>query len=123
MSGSARISSLLRYLALAALAALVTGCASTPPPTASAAGSPASTAELRELGDFTKKAQEEGWTTQVRDGQVLYCMDEAPMGSRLSRRTCLNKARLEQVMLAEQRQREAMQTGPAYGCRPPPAAC
>lgn len=125
MSGGARISSLLRYLALAALAATLTGCASTPPPTASAsaAGSPASTAELRELGDFTKKAQEEGWTTQVRNDQVLYCMDAAPMNSRLAERTCLNKASLEQVMLAEQRQREAMQHGPAYGCPPPPAAC
>jgi hypothetical protein len=90
MSVAARISRPFRYLgAMAALAALITGCASTPPPTASAAGSPATAAELRDLGDFTKKAQDEGWAPQVRGGRVLYCIDETPVvppsGKNLSR--------------------------------------
>ena len=120
MSAAARISSPVCYLALAAL---VTGCASTPPPSASAAGSPASASELRDLADFTKKAQDEGWTTQVRGDKVLYCMDESPMGSRLPQRTCLDKASLQRMMMAEERQRESMQQSPAAGCRPPPYAC
>ncbi|HEY2035852.1 MAG TPA: hypothetical protein VGG96_02480, partial [Steroidobacteraceae bacterium] len=84
MSAATRISSPLRYLAMAALAAVVSGCASTPPPTASSAGSPASAVEIRDMADFAKKAQDEGWTPKVRGGQVLYCMDASPMGSRLS---------------------------------------
>lgn len=120
MSAAARISSPLRCLAIAALAATATGCASTPPPTA--AGTPASTAELRDLSDFTKKAQNEGWTPEVRGDQVLYCMDESPMNSRLPQRTCLDKASLQQQMMAEERQRESMQRPGAAGC-PQPGAC
>jgi len=122
MSIAARISASFRYLsALAALAALITGCASTPPPTASAAGAPATAEELRKLGDFAKKAQDEGWTAQVRGGQVLYCIDETPVGSRLPEKTCINQASLEQRMLAEQRQRENMQRpSAAAGCAAPP---
>jgi hypothetical protein len=107
---------------MAALAAVVTGCASTPPPTASAAGSPASTAELRDMADFTKKAQEEGWRPTIRGGQVLYCMNDAPMGSRLSDETCLNETSLRQQMLAEEHQRQSMQRPGAAGC-PQPGAC
>jgi hypothetical protein len=120
MSIAARTSRPFRYLAaMAALAALVTGCASTPPPTASAGGSPASAAELRTLGDFAKKAQDEGWTPQVRGGRVLYCLDETPVGSRLPEKTCLDQTSLEQRMLAEQRQRESMQHPAAAGCMQP----
>lgn len=120
MSIAVRISRPFRYwAAAAALAALVTGCASSPPPTA--AGTPASAAELAKLGDFAKKAQDEGWTPQVRGGQVLYCVDETPVGSRLPEKTCINQASLEQRMLAEQRQRETMQhPGAAAGCSAPP---
>lgn len=116
MPAAARISSPLRYLALAALAAIVTGCASTPPPTA--AGTPASAAELRDLANFTQTAQNEGWTPEVRGDRVLYCMDESPMNSRLPQRTCLDKASLEQMMAAEERQRQSMQHPPAFGCQP-----
>lgn len=116
MSAAARISSPLRYLAMAALAAVVTGCASTPP-TASAAGSPASAAELRNMADFTKKAQDEGWRPTVRGGRLLYCMDESPMNSRLPQQTCLDETSLRQQMLAEEHQREAMQRPGAFGCQ------
>jgi hypothetical protein len=123
MSVAARISRPFRYLAaMAALAALVTGCASTPPPTASAAGSPASAEELRKLGDFAKKAQDEGWVPQVRGGRVLYCVDETPLNSRLPEKTCLDQTGLEQRMLADQRQRESMQRPFASAC-PQPGAC
>jgi hypothetical protein len=108
---------------MAALAGLIAGCASTStaPPTASAAGTPASAAELGKLGDFVKKAQDEGWVPEVRGGQVLYCIDETPLNSRLPEKTCINQASLEQRMLAEQRQRESMQhPGAAAGCSAPP---
>jgi hypothetical protein len=119
MSAAARISSPLRYLAMTALATVVAGCASAPPPTAP--GSPASTAELRDLSDFTKKAQNEGWTPEVRGDQVLYCMDESPMNSRLPERTCLDKTSLQQQMLAQERQRESIQRpGAAGGCATTP---
>ena len=122
MSIAVRISAPFRYLAaMAALAAIVTGCASNPPPTASAAGAPASAEELRKLGDFAKKAQDEGWTAQVRGGQVVYCIDETPVSSRLPEKTCLDQTGLEQRMLAEQRQRESMQRpGASAGCAAPP---
>jgi hypothetical protein len=123
MSIAARISTPFRYLgAVAALAALIVGCASTPPPTASTAGTPASAAELRDMGDFAKKAQDEGWAPQVRGGRVLYCMDETPVGSRLPEKTCLDQTSLEQRMLAEQRQRDSVQHPVAAGC-PQPGAC
>jgi hypothetical protein len=105
---------------MAALAGLIAGCASTPPPTA-AAGTPASAEELQKLGDFAKKAQDEGWVPQVRGDHVLYCIDETPLNSRLPEKTCLNQASLEQRMLAEQRQRDSMQhPGAAAGCAAPP---
>lgn len=122
MSVAVRISRPFCYLAaIAALAAIVTGCASTPPPAASAAGAPATPEELRKLGDFAKKAQDEGWTAQVHGGQVIYCIDETPVGSRLPEKTCINQASLEQRMLAEQRQREAIQHPAAAGCMQPGA--
>lgn len=122
MSITVRISAPFRYVAaMAALSALVTGCASTSPPTASAAGTPATAAELRDLGDFAKKAQDEGWVPQVRGSQVLYCLDETPVGSRLPEKTCLNEASLQQRMLAEERQRQMMQHPAASGCAQPGA--
>lgn len=111
-----RISSPRGYLAVAALAALVTGCASTPPPAASTAQSPASAAELRELGDFTKKAQDEGWRPVVRHGEVLYCMNQQSLGSLLPTPTCLDKPGLERVMLVEERQRRRLQVPKATTC-------
>ena len=122
MSIIARLSRPFRYVgAMAALAALVTGCASNPPPTASAAGAPATAEELRALGDFAKKAQDEGWVPQVHGGRVIYCIDETPLNSRLPEKTCIDQASLEQRMLAEQRQRESMQMpGAAAGCAAPP---
>ena len=119
---AARISRPFCHLAAtAALAAIVTGCASTPPPTASAAGAPASAEELRKLGDFAKKAQDEGWVAQVHGDRVIYCIDETPLNSRLPQKTCLDQTGLEQRMLAEQRQRESMQRpGAAPGCAAPP---
>lgn len=97
----------LLSLAIACMAGVVTGCASTPPPTA--AGTPASAAELRDLGDFTKKARDAGWKAQVQDGQVLYCSDETPVNSRLPEQTCLTRTGLEQVWLAAERQRQQLQ--------------
>jgi hypothetical protein len=115
MSAAARISSPLSYIAMAAVAAILSGCASSPqsapPQAASAAGaeSPASASQLVDTADFTKKAQDDGWSPEIRNGQVLYCRDEAPLGSRFPERKCLNKVAVEQMMLAEQHQREAMQ--------------
>lgn len=76
------------------------------------------------MADFTKKAQEEGWRPTIRGGQVLYCMNDAPMGSRLSDETCLNETSLRQQMLAEEHQRQSMQQAGAAGCRPgQPGGC
>ena len=121
MSIGPRISSPFSYLAMAALAAMLTGCASTPPPTVSTAQSPASAAELRDMADFTKKAQNEGWAPEVRGGRVLYCKNEAPITSRLPEKTCLNEVGLQQMMLAEERQRQTMQRPAAAGCMQPGA--
>ena len=122
MTSATRISMPLRYVGvMAILAAIVTGCASAPPPTASTAGSPASTAELRDMADFTKKAQDEGWRPEIRGDQVLYCMDESPIDSRFPERTCLDKASLQQRMLAEERQRQSMQRPAAAACLQPGA--
>jgi hypothetical protein len=109
MSASAQISSPPRYLVLAAIAAILTGCASTPPQSAAPTESPASASKLVDTADFTKKAQDDGWTPEVRSGRVLYCKDEAPLGSRFPERTCLDKVAVEQMMLAEEKQRESMQ--------------
>ena len=118
MSTATRIARPLRFPGVAAaLAVIITGCATTPPQTA--AGSPASTAELRDMANFTKEAQNEGWTPEVRGGQVLYCMDESPMGSRLAERTCLDRTSLQQKMMAEELQRQAMQRPAAAGCGQP----
>jgi hypothetical protein len=110
MSAAPRISSPLCYLAMAAVAAILTGCASSPQATsASSTESPASASKLVDTADFTKKAQDDGWSPEIRNGQVLYCKDEAPLGSRFPERKCLNKVAVEQMMLAEQHQRETMQ--------------
>lgn len=116
MSTTARISSPLGYLAMAALATIVTGCASTPPP--SAAGAPASAAELLKLSNFTKKAQDEGWTPVVHHGQVLYCVNQASLGSHLPTATCLDKSGLQRWMLAEERQRQRLALPLATQCLP-----
>lgn len=115
---SARVARPLLYLAIASAAALAAACAGSPQPAASsstAVESPASASELVDTADFTKKAQDDGWRPEVRHGQVLYCRDEAPLGSRLPEMTCINKVGVEQMMLAEERQRENMQHGGA-GC-------
>ena len=115
MSASARISNPLSHLAMAALAAIITGCASTPPP--ASAGSPASAAELRDMAIFTKLAQDEGWTPIIRRGQVLYCQHEMSLGSHLPAATCLDKPGLQRMMLAEERQRQRLQLPyAAAGC-------
>lgn len=109
---SARVTRPLLYLAIASAAALAAGCASSPQAAASsptAAESPASASELVDTADFTKKAQDDGWRPEIRHGQVLYCRNEAPLDSRLPETTCLNKVGVEQMMLAEERQRENMQ--------------
>jgi hypothetical protein len=124
LPASRRVSTPLCCLAVAAI---VTGCASTPqnassqatststaaPSTAASAESPASTSKLVETADLTIKAQDEGWAPEVRNGEVIYCKDETPVDSRLPKRTCLNKVGLQQLMLAEEHQREQMQQHPA----------
>jgi len=98
--------------------AIVTGCAGTPPSaspqaTSAAVESPASASQLVDTADFAKKAQDEGWVPQVRDGNVVYCKDESPIGSRLPEKTCLDKVAVQQMMLAEEQQRENMQRAAA----------
>lgn len=117
---SARVARPLFYLAIASMAALAAGCASSPQPAASsaAANTPASASELVNMADFSKKAQDEGWAPEVRRGQVLYCKDETPIGSRLREKTCLNRVGVEQMMLAEERQRRNMQHVNAAGKLP-----
>lgn len=117
MSDSARVSSPFRYLCLAAVATVLAGCASTSQNAAPAsAESPAAASQVVDTADFTKKAQDDGWNPIIRNGQVLYCKDEAPLGSRFPEKTCLNKVGVEQMMLAEERQRQQMQrTAPAPG--------
>jgi cytochrome c len=117
MSDSARVSSRLRYLSLAAVAAILTGCASTSQNTSQqGAETPATASQVVSTADFTKQAQDDGWNPIIRNGQVLYCKDEAPLGSRFPQRTCLNKVAVQQMMLAEERQRQQLQrTAPAPG--------
>lgn len=116
MSDSARVSSPFRYLCLAAAAAVLAGCASTAPNASQGAETPATASQVVNTADFTKQAQDDGWSPIVRNGQVLYCKDEAPLGSRFPEKTCLNKVAVQQMMLAEQRQRDQMQrTAPAPG--------
>ena len=112
----APLSTPLGCLVMAALAAIVVGCASTPPPTASTAGAPASPAELRQLGDFTKKAQDEGWQPVVRRGQVLYCMNQTSLGSLLPTPTCIDKPGLQRMMLAEEQQRARLKLPMGTNC-------
>jgi hypothetical protein len=113
LSASSRVFSPLCYLAAAAAAALLAGCAGTPQNPSSQAApaeeSPASASKMVDTADFTKRAQDDGWRPEVRNGQVLYCKDEAPLGSRLPEMTCLNKTGVEQMMLAEDRQRQQLQ--------------
>ncbi|HTX04390.1 MAG TPA: hypothetical protein VMD06_01095 [Steroidobacteraceae bacterium] len=110
MPGSRRISSPLCYLSMAAVATILAGCATTPQATSAAASAetPESASNLVATADFTKQAQDDGWTPEVRSGRVLYCKDEAPLGSRFPERTCLDKAAVQSMMLAEERQREQM---------------
>ena len=107
MSDSRRISSPLCYLSMAAVATILAGCASSPQ-NATPAESPASASKLVDTADFTKKAQDDGWSPMVRNGKVLYCKDEAPLGSRFPERTCLDRVAVQSMMLAEERQREQM---------------
>lgn len=122
------ISRLLYLLAIAAAAVSATGCASTPqdasahaPSAASAAQaasqeSPASASKLVQTADFAAKAERDGWEAQVRNGQMIYCKTEMPINSRLPKRTCLNRVGVEQMMLAEEHQREEMQRPGAAPC-------
>jgi hypothetical protein len=123
MAASPRIPSLLRYLAVAAAAAIAAGCAGTPQPasapasssataapsTAANAESPASASKLVRTADFATQAAQDGWHPHVQDGEIIYCKTEMPINSRLPERTCLSKEGVEQTMLAEEHQREAMQ--------------
>lgn len=116
---SARVAGPILCLAIVSMAALVAGCASSPKPQAN---TPASVSELVDTAKFTKMAQDEGWQPEVRNGQVLYCMDEAPVDSRFPEKTCLDEASLQQRMLAEEHQRQSMQQpGAAGGCKAFPA--
>jgi hypothetical protein len=123
MAASLRLSSPLRYLAIAAVAAIAPGCAGTPQPasapaspsataapsTAAGAESPASASKLVRTADFTTQAAQDGWHPHVQNGEIIYCKTEMPVNSRLPTRTCLDKVGVEQMMLAEEHQREAMQ--------------
>jgi hypothetical protein len=106
---------------MAAVAAIVTGCAGTPPqtastaPSASSAESPTSAAKVIDTADFARRAQDEGWVPQIRNGNVIYCRNESPIDSRLPERVCLNKTGVEQMMLAEEHQRENLRRG-GSGC-------
>ena len=73
------------------------------------AETPASVAQLADTADFTKKAQDQGWEPEVRNGQVLYCKNETPIGTLLPQKTCLNKVGVAQMMLAEEQQRQNLQ--------------
>lgn len=114
---SARVAGPILCLAIVSMTALVAGCASSPKPQAN---TPASVSELVDTAKFTKMAQDEGWQAEVRGGRVLYCLNEAPVGSRLPEMTCLDKASLQQRMLAEEQQRQSMQRpSAAAGCSQP----
>ena len=118
-----RMRHLVGCLAMAAVIALAAGCASSSQPAAAQstsavapaamAESPASTSKLVQTADFATKAEQDGWHSHIQDGEVIYCKTEMPINSRLPTRTCLNKAGVEQMLLAEERQRENMQRAAA----------
>ena len=118
---------LARCLAMAAVVGLAAGCASSSQPataqnpsastaapaTAAIAESPTSASTVVQTADFATKAEQDGWHAHVQSGEVIYCKTEMPINSRLPTRTCLNKTGVEQMLLAEEHQRENMQRAAA----------
>jgi hypothetical protein len=56
--------------------------------------------------DTLKKAKQAGYHTKIKHGDVLYCKNEAIIGSRFGQETCITEGELESTLLAEQAQRD-----------------
>lgn len=93
------------------------------PSTALAADSPMPAAVVVQSADFSLRAGQEGFQTEVRNGTLLYCWTDASIGTRLPTRKCLDEAQLKLRIQQAQRQREAMHHSLAGPRCPPQINC
>ena len=63
-------------------------------------------------------AHDEGYRTQVRDGEVFFCRREIPTGSNLPRTHCVNSTGLRWELQQQERQRQQMEQGGMMNCQP-----
>ena len=68
-------------------------------------------------------AHDEGYRTQVRDGEVFFCRREIPTGSNLPRTHCVNSTGLRWELQQQERQRQQMEQGGMMNCQPGAAGC
>ena len=93
------------------------------PSTALAADSPMAGATVVQSADLTLKATQEGFHTEVRNGQLLYCWTDQSLGTRIPTRKCLNAVQLKLRLQREERQRQQMQHSLAGPACPAGIAC
>ena len=87
--------------------------AAAPVTTAPAAAAASSTAVPKAADapspEVLKKAKEAGYHTRIKHGDVLYCKDEAVIGTRFKEEHCLTENQLEQTLVQDQQQRDQLQ--------------
>lgn len=105
----------LRRVAVVSALLTATGCAATGPANQGIAASspppdetPTSARNLVDTADLTTKAEQEGFTAEIHDGDVLYCRKQVDFNerTRIPSRQCLDKDGLRLLLLREQQQRD-----------------
>ena len=126
-----RIATLIAVTTLAALS----GCAETPTPAAPAAvpvaaakpatpapasaTNPAATVPGGVSAELYAKAREQGYRSKVVKGRTLFCRNEAPIGSRLTKEACVSADELAESVRQAELVRDQMRRGNTCGT----AAC
>jgi hypothetical protein len=79
---------------------------------------PMSTAEFARQ-QYLKLAKSRGYKMQKRDGQIVYCRSEAPVGSRFERTFCYTEdVLLYRLKQEEENKAESSRPRPSIGTKP-----
>ncbi len=111
------------------LAATLAGCAATPQtPTATPAPAPVAAAKAASAApgtrppppggisaDLYSKSLQYGYRARQRSGTTIFCKNDAPIGSRLEKETCVSVDSLEEAIRQAEMVRDQMRRGNSCG--------
>lgn len=110
----------MRLLISACILLLVNGCSSQPPETSAVTSAipvgANAQSESGESGDRALARAAQGYKIVKKNGQELYCRNETPVGSHMSKTVCLTQGQLKATILAEQETRDTLRAPRTNNC-------